>query len=277
MAASAAATVSTIMAKICPTRSPWKAEKATRLIFTASSINSIDIENDDDVLAVEEDAENAEREQDRGDGEVVGQADGHDSPLPEFDLDQLDRLGAGAPHLAADILTLHVPLVMQREHDGADHGDQQNEARHLEQIDVARIEDEPERLGVADIGGRRRRRLRRDVRRCDPGAKDQDQLDEEQEADGGADRQIFDEARAELGEIDIEHHDHEQEQHHHRADIDHDQNHRQELGAEQHEETRGVEEGEDQKQHSMHGVLRGDDHEAGADADGGEQIEEECT
>ena len=39
-------------------------------------------QDDDHVLAIEEDAENAEREQDRGDGQVVGKADGHDSPLP---------------------------------------------------------------------------------------------------------------------------------------------------------------------------------------------------
>ena len=59
----------------------------------------------------------------------------------------------------------------------------------------------------------------------------------------------------EHGEIDIEHHHHEQEQHQHRADIDHDQDHRQELGAEQHEQPGGVEEGENQKQHRMHGIL----------------------
>src|SRR4051812_43721844 len=34
-------------------------------------------QNDDDVLAVDEDAEDAEREQDRGDREIVPQTDGH--------------------------------------------------------------------------------------------------------------------------------------------------------------------------------------------------------
>ena len=43
MAASAAATVSTNMAKTCPTRSFRWDEKATRLILTASSISSTDI------------------------------------------------------------------------------------------------------------------------------------------------------------------------------------------------------------------------------------------
>ena len=43
MAASAAATVSTNMAKIWPTKSLRKDENATRLMFTANSINSTDI------------------------------------------------------------------------------------------------------------------------------------------------------------------------------------------------------------------------------------------
>ena len=41
-------------------------------------------QNDDHVLAVQEDTEDAEREQDRGDGEIMGQSDGHDSPLPDW-------------------------------------------------------------------------------------------------------------------------------------------------------------------------------------------------
>jgi hypothetical protein len=71
-----------------------------------------------------------------------------------------------------------------------------------------------------------------------------------------ADRQILDEALAQLGEVDVEHHDHEQEQHRHRADIDHDQDHRQELGAQQHEQPGRVDEGEDQEQHGMHRIAR---------------------
>src|SRR3546814_4781494 len=43
IAASPAATVSTNMEKTCPTRSPRKALNATRLMFTASNINSIAI------------------------------------------------------------------------------------------------------------------------------------------------------------------------------------------------------------------------------------------
>jgi hypothetical protein len=42
--------------------------------------------------------------------------------------------------------------------------------------------------------------------------------------------------RLQLGEVDVEHHDDEQEQHRHRADIDDEQDHRQELGAGQQEQ-----------------------------------------
>src|ERR1043165_2256306 len=39
-------------------------------------------QDDDDVLAVDEDAEDPEREQDRGDREIVSEADGHVRPCP---------------------------------------------------------------------------------------------------------------------------------------------------------------------------------------------------
>src|SRR6202011_5869780 len=38
--------------------------------------------DDDDVLPVEENAEDAEREQDRRDGEIMAEPDRHDSPCP---------------------------------------------------------------------------------------------------------------------------------------------------------------------------------------------------
>src|SRR5579885_968852 len=40
-------------------------------------------QNDDDVLAIEEDAEDAEREQDRRHGEVMREPDDHERPLPD--------------------------------------------------------------------------------------------------------------------------------------------------------------------------------------------------
>ena len=66
-----------------------------------------------------------------------------------------------------------------------------------------------------------------------------------------ADRQIVEHALPQLDEIDIEHHHHEQEQHRDGADIDDHQDHRQELGPEQHEQPGAIEEGKDQKQDRM--------------------------
>ena len=90
-----------------------------------------------------------------------------------------------------------------------------------------------------------------------------------------ADRQVVEEALAELDEIDVEHHHHEQEQHRDRADIDDDQDHRQELGAEQHEQAGGVDEGEDQEQHRVDGIARADDHDRGGDGHGRKEVEED--
>ena len=70
----------------------------------------------------------------------------------------------------------------------------------------------------------------------------QQQLDKQHDADQRADRQIVEEALAQLGEIDVEHHHHEQEQHGDGADIDDDQDHGEKLGAEQHEQPGRVDE-----------------------------------
>src|SRR5215831_135518 len=40
-------------------------------------------QDDDHVLAVEKDAEDSECEQDRGNGEIMAEGDGHDSPCPD--------------------------------------------------------------------------------------------------------------------------------------------------------------------------------------------------
>src|SRR6266567_3343358 len=58
-------------------------------------------QDDDHVLAVEEDAENAEREQDRADGEVMAEPDGHDSPCPERTLTTSIALALSRPTWAA--------------------------------------------------------------------------------------------------------------------------------------------------------------------------------
>ena len=69
------------------------------------------------------------------------------------------------------------------------------------------------------------------------------------------------EARPQLGEVDVEHHDDEQEQHRDRADVDDDQQHRDELGADDQHQPGRVEEGQDQPEHAVHRVAR-EDHAA---------------
>ena len=163
--------------------------------------------------------------------------------------------------------------MVQRQHDGADHGDEQDQTGGLKQIHIFRVEDQAERPRVAHIG--RRRRLRRDLGCGDPGRQDEHQLDQHDDANGGADGKEFEEAGFQRREIHVEHHHHEEEQHHDRADIDHDQDHGDELGAEQHEQSRRVEEGKDEEQHGVHRIAHGDDHEGRRHADPGEKIEEE--
>ena len=164
--------------------------------------------------------------------------------------------------------------MREREHDGADHGDEQDQPRDLEVEDVARVEHEPQRLRIGDAGCRC---SARSVRGADAEAaadEQQHQLGQHDAADEQTDGRVLDEAGFQLGEIDVEHHDDEQEQHRHRADVDDDEDHRQELGAQQHEEPGRVEEGEDQIQHRVHGILRHDHHDPGDDRKHRKQIEE---
>src|SRR4029077_11649044 len=138
--------------------------------------------------------------------------------------------------------------------DGADHRDQEHHARDLEIVNVFRIEHETERLGVANIGRDIRCNRLGDIRVDDPPAPDQEKFGEEYRTDHQTNRQIFQKALTQLGEIDIEHHDHEQKQHRNAADIYHDQNHRQELGSHQNEQARSVDESQDKEKHRVHGV-----------------------
>ena len=77
IAASAAATVRTNSAKTWPVKSPSCAEKATKLRLTDKQDQFDRHQDDDDVLAVEDDAGDAEREQDRRDDEIMREADDH--------------------------------------------------------------------------------------------------------------------------------------------------------------------------------------------------------
>ena len=195
---------------------------------------------------------------------------------------QLHGLLGRACDLHGDVLTLDARPVAQREDDGAQHRDEQDEPRGLEEIGVVGVEHAPDRLGVADRaeGGRARRRRgcgvdAQNVGTDHPARDDEKQLDQEDHGDQAADREVLEEALAELREIDVQHHDDEQEQDRDCAHIDDDQDHRQELGPEDKEQAGGVHESQDQVQHRVHGIARCDHHEGGRDRDDAEQVEEE--
>ncbi len=136
--------------------------------------------------------------------------------------------------LRGDLLLAHTGAGAMREHDGADHGSEQNNARRLERQQVIGIKHIAQRLGVGDgsaVGNRHRcrnllqRLIERDI-------KHKAQFEQDDRRHKRAHRQVAQEALAQLDEIDIEHHDDEQEQHGHRADIYNDEDHGNELGAE---------------------------------------------
>src|ERR1700737_3858708 len=116
-------------------------------------------------------------------------------------------------------------------------------------MNVLCIDHEAERLGVADVGWDRRGNRLGNAGVHDPKTNDQEQFKEEYPTDHQTDRQIFQKTLAQLGEIDVEHHDHEQEKGRDRADKEKDENHPQKFGAHQHEQAGGVDERQDQKQH----------------------------
>src|SRR4051812_31512823 len=144
-------------------------------------------QDDDHVLAVEKDAENAEREQHGGDGQVVVQPDHADSlnAFAEGHLADLDRSLLGAADLLRDVLPLDAGPIAQGEDDRADHRHEQDQAGGLEEVEILRVEDAPDRLGVGErLADRHSGSRRVDVRRVDrPGADDEQQFHQEHEAD----------------------------------------------------------------------------------------------
>ena len=168
--------------------------------------------------------------------------------------------------------------MTQGQDDRPDHRDEQNQSRHLKREQVARIENVAERPGIGErntAGRGQRGGLARDGRADRPAANDEEELGQQDQPDQRADRQISHEAAAQLQKVDVEHHHDEEKQDRDRADIDDDQDHRQELGADQHEQAGGVEEGEDQKQHGVHRVARRNDQHPGRDGYRGEDVEQD--
>src|SRR5262245_42190620 len=165
--------------------------------------------------------------------------------------------------------------MMQGEEDRADHGDEQDHAGGLKEVDITGVEHEADRLGIRNGCRYRRRDRLGDARPNRPGAHDEQQFGEENAADQHADRKILQRALLELGEIDVKHHDDEQEKYRDRADIDDDQDHREEFGANHHEQTGRVDERQNEKKNRMYRVSRSDHHHGAGHADAGKEIEKQ--
>src|SRR6185437_3427045 len=237
-------------------------------------------QDDDDILAIEEDSEHAQREQDSANGQVLTEPDAFShfrplQPLTRLDADVLDALMALAPRLLGGILPLDVHPVLQSQHDGADHGDQQHTTSRLENEDVARVDHVAERTRVGDTFDDGHQIGAGEVRRGHEAAGDQQQFQQDDQADHRADRHVLQEALPHGAEIDVEHHDDEEEQHRHGPDIDHDEDQRQELGPGQHEQARRIHEGEDQVQHRVHRIARRDHHQRRGNGDDSKHVKEE--
>jgi hypothetical protein len=176
--------------------------------------------------------------------------------------------------LVGDDLAFDVGLMLQGQHDSAYHRGEQNQPRSLEEVKILRVDDLTERRRVRNIRPDADRRCTGRGRRHRPGADDQHELDEHADADQRADRQILQESFLQLGKVDVEHHDHEQEQHRDGADVNDDEDHRQELGPGDHEQAGRIDESHDKKQHRVNRIARDNHDERGGDHDRGEEIEE---
>src|ERR1700722_16767903 len=267
MAASAAATVSTNIANTWPTRSPSAAENATRFKLTASRISSIDIRMMMTFLRLRKMPKmpstnriaETTRKGPRPTSMPMLVSRVHFLPgvlfrylrreypdLPgarsERHRHQFHGIRDGALGLRSDALVARGLAIAQGQHDGADHCDKQDQARRLEQEDVVCIEQPAQRGGVADLRRRRREAQRRGIGRELPAAEHQGQFDEQYRPHSRADREIALKSPAEFGKVHVQHHHHEKKQYGDGADVDNEQDHRQELGACDQEQRRCIEE-----------------------------------
>ena len=130
--------------KIWPSRMPQKARERDEAEVDREQ-HQLDAHQEQDyVLAVDEDARDGDREQDPGEQQVVREAD-HGS---RSDGMLTRRTRSAAPHgnLVPDVLDLEPGALAHRQRDGRDDGDQEHDRRKLERIGVLGVQD------CADLG-----------------------------------------------------------------------------------------------------------------------------
>ncbi|KIT99184.1 hypothetical protein QU38_02890, partial [Staphylococcus aureus] len=132
-----------------------------------------------------------------------------------------------------------------------------------------------DRLDVGHLGIDRRDAAAELERTGAIGAHRDQDLGDQRDGKRHAHRGIAHHPGAQLREVDVEHHHHEEEQHGDRADIDDDEQHRDERGIGEHHQAGGVEERQDEPQDGMDRVARQDRHGAGGAHNECEQVKGE--
>jgi hypothetical protein len=123
--------------------SPRNAEKATRLMLTASRISSTDIRMTMTFLRLRKMPNTPSVNRIAATVRIVAETDLMPSdpfPAPALTLTTSIAVFGVRATCAAMFCRLTPGRCAQRQHDGADHRDQQHEARDLEEVDVVRIE-----------------------------------------------------------------------------------------------------------------------------------------
>ncbi len=116
--------------------------------------------------------------------------------------------------------------MAERQDDGADHGDEQHEARALKKVDVLRIEQLAQGFGIGDAFGHRGCGGAIGLTEAKTlGGEQHDEFGENDTADEKSHGRILDVARPQFGKVDVQHHDDEEEEHRHRADVDDHEQH----------------------------------------------------
>ena len=164
--------------------------------------------------------------------------------------------------------------MAKRQYDCANHGNQKYKSGGLEVIDVFGVENLAQRFGVREATSGGRGGNCNAFRGNGPGRQHQCQFNEHDKTYGAADGEIVQHALAELDEIHIEHHNDEKEQYRDGADINDDQDHGEEFGAQQNEKPSCVEETQNEKQYGVHRVARRDHHHSRGYGHTGEEVKE---
>jgi len=183
---------------------------------------------------------------------------------------QLDPVGALDVNLLGGIQAPRVLASAQGKRDRRDDRDEQHDRGDLECVGILRVQHTAQLAGIAVAGGELPRA------RCDavvPAPQHGRHLRDHDDAHDEREGKVAPEPLTQPFQVDVQHHDDEKEQHHYRANVDHHQHDREELGAQEQPDRCRREEREDQEQCSVHRVARRDHAQRGEQHDRRESVE----